>query len=181
LRALCTDPTATVLLLYRHPVATARSLFRQHQRFGTGGATDEFTRNYMRWLAHHEFGSDHSPFSFALPEMDTSRTPSDPNYWLDYWIAVYRYVLAHQNLRLTLVNSDALRNQPVQMLEAIFTALGVEANVAPLANLIDPLMPDGGHMGEFCPKLLQRAEATHLALLASPLNQSPRENRVKFA
>lgn len=70
LRSLCADPTATVLLVYRNPVATARSLYRQHQRFCAAQAGSRFTRAYMGWLAHHEFGLDHRPFHFAVAGMD---------------------------------------------------------------------------------------------------------------
>lgn len=170
LRSLCADPTATVLLVYRDPVATARSLHRQHQRFCAAQTADRFTRTYMGWLAHHEFGLDHLPFCFAVPEMDVSRTPDDLNYWLDYWNAVYSYVLAQRDLRLHLVNHDALCAQPFRMLEVIFAVLGVHADAAALAKQITAPATDASRTDGFCSDLLRRAEATHRALLISLKN-----------
>lgn len=170
LRSLCADPTATVLVVYRNPVATARSLHRQHQRFCAAQTGDRFTRTYMGWLAHHEFGLDHRPFCFAVPEMEFSYTPEDPNYWLDYWIAVHRHVLAQRELQFFLVNHDAFRSEPVGTLDAIFAALGVQADTETLAKQIAAPSTDAARTDGFSPELLRRAEATHHALLASPKN-----------
>ena len=49
-------------------------------------APDPFTRSYMTWLAHHEFGATHRPFVFgARPQGDTLGL----NYWLQVWIAAH--------------------------------------------------------------------------------------------
>lgn len=170
LRCLSADPTATVLVVYRHPVATARSLNRQHQRFCAAQTEDRFTRSYMGWLAHHEFGLDHRPFCFAAPAMDFSRTLDDPNYWLDYWHAVHGYILAQQDLRLHLVSHDVLRAEPTETLDAIFAALGVQADTASLAKQIATATPNSARIDGFCPELLHRAEATYSMLQSSPKN-----------
>ncbi|MDO8206381.1 MAG: hypothetical protein Q7T38_01010, partial [Gallionella sp.] len=170
LRSLCVDQTATLLLVYRNPVATARSLYRQHVNFCAAQTGDRFTRTYMGWLAHHEFGLDHLPFCFAVPEMEMSRKPEDLNYWLDYWNAVYLHVLAQRELRFYLVNYDALCAEPVETLAAIFNVLGVQADAISLAKRINAPAPGVQSTDDFCPELLSRAEATHRALLDSPKN-----------
>lgn len=170
LRSLCADPTATVLLVYRNPTATARSMHRQHQRLGAAQTEDRFTRAYMGWLLHHEFGLDHRPFCFAVPAMEISRTPEDLNYWLDYWNAAYRYVLTQQDLRLHLVNHDVLCTQPSRMLEVIFATLGVQADAVALAEQIAVPAPIAMHTDDFCPEMLRRAQATYDALEDSPRN-----------
>jgi hypothetical protein len=170
LRSLCADPTATVLLVYRDPIATARSLHRQHQRFCVAQTNDRFTQTYMRWLAHHEFGLDHRAFSFAVPAMDGALTPEDPNYWLDYWCAVYGHVLSQQDLRLHLVNHDAICADPPGMIERVFAVLGVNSDTNLLARQIAPPPPEAGKIEGFRNNLHHRAEAIHSALLASPLN-----------
>lgn len=179
LRSLCADPTATVLIVYRNPVATARSLHRQHQRFCATQTADRFTHTYMGWLAHHEFGLDHLPFCFALPEMDNALTPDDPNYWLAYWNAVYRHILAQTDLRLHLVNHDALCAEPVAMLAVLFATLGVEADAIKSAQRINP--SDAGNAEGCCPALLQRAAITYRALLDSPKNLFKPTNMAKSA
>lgn len=172
LRSLCADPTATVLLVYRNPVATARSLHRQHLRFCAAQSDDRFTRTYMGWLAHYEFGLDHRPFCFAVPEMEVTRAPGDPNYWLAYWNAVYRHILAQTDLRLHLVNHDALRAEPLATLSAIFAVLGVRTDSKALAMQITAPASDVERTAGFCPDLLRRCEVTHNTLLASSKNLS---------
>jgi len=170
LHSLCADPTATVLLVYRNPISTARSLYRQHQRFCAAQTSDRFTQTYMSWLSHHEFGLDHRPFFFAVPAMDDSRAPDDPNYWLDYWNAVYTHVLAQRDLRLHLINHDALCALPTQMLEKLFAVIGVHADASALAKQIVAPDPITARTDDFCPKLIQRSESIHRALLNNPKN-----------
>lgn len=118
-------PDSCYLILFRNPLTHAASLLRQHQRFsGTGG----FTRDYMRWLVHHEFGADHRPFQFP------GRTPSDlsPNsidYWLERWIDAYSFLLGvlRQGLRNTVpVNYERLCNDK-NYCSAIFDRVGVHS------------------------------------------------------
>lgn len=168
LRSLCADSTATVLLVYRNPITTARSLYRQHQNFCKSQSDDGFTRAYMGWLAHYEFGLDHRPFCFAVSEMDASLTPDKLDYWLSYWNAVYRYILIQSNLRFHLVNHDALRANPEAMLDAIFTVLRIHADTAALAQQI--AAPDVENTDGFSPDLIRRAEVTYRSLLDSSKN-----------
>lgn len=168
LKSITSDPAATVLLVYRNPIATARSLHRQHQRFCAAQAEDRFARSYMGWLAHHEFGLDHLPFCFAAPYMDASLVPEDVNYWLDYWNAVYCHVLARGELRFNLVSHDALCADPSKTLTALFELLGVDADIPVLAGRIAaPRIED---REGFRSELLQRAETTYRTLLDSPKN-----------
>lgn len=82
-------PAATVVIPFRQPIAQATSLLDQHQRFLA--SDDAFTQDYMGWLAHHEFGPGHRPFSFSgSPPADT---PKQIDYWLKLWIDVHRYLL----------------------------------------------------------------------------------------
>lgn len=78
-------PDCTFLLVIREPLAHAGSLLRQHRR--SARSSDPFERDYLRWLAHHEFGADHRPFRFpGSPEGNPDRL----DYWLATWIACYR-------------------------------------------------------------------------------------------
>jgi hypothetical protein len=170
LDTLCADTTATVLVVYRNPVATARSLHRQHVRFCSEHATDTFTRTYMRWLVHHEFGIDHLPFCFAVPGMDQRLNPKELNYWLDYWNAVYLYVLSKTDVIFHLVNHDTLRSEPVEMLEAIFSVIGIQADVETLAKQITASVLDAQCNDGFSSEVIERAGITYRALLDSPKN-----------
>lgn len=84
-------PEAEILVPFRRPDAHARSLLDQHRRFLAESETDAFTRRYMGWLAHHEFGPGHRPFGF--PEVDLSGlTPTEHAYWLAHWKGVYTHL-----------------------------------------------------------------------------------------
>lgn len=75
------------LLPIRDPIQHAMSLQSQHLRFKD---TDRFTADYMRWLAHHEFGATQRPFLFGGNELNG--TPDDLDYWLGMWIGAYTHL-----------------------------------------------------------------------------------------
>jgi len=82
-------PDTTFLILFREPIAQARSLLQQHQKFLT---SDSFTRRYMTWLAHHEFGATHRPFQF-FEHASVPGSSSSLQYWIDRWADAYAYLL----------------------------------------------------------------------------------------
>jgi hypothetical protein len=166
---LATDPEATVLVVYRHPLATAWSLHRQHAHFCAAQLKDPFVRDYMRWLGHYEFGLDHRPFSFARPAMPPSLAPGGLDYWLAYWKAVYDFVLAQAHPRVRFLNHDELRARPGEMVAALLRAIQADGDPAILARPISAPQTSvlaGSHSQE----LLAGAAATHAALLVSPHN-----------
>lgn len=83
-------PESLTIIPFRDPRGQAASLLRQHLKF-----VDEqegFTRSYMTWLVHHEFGQDHRPFV-----IDGKRPEGDPlkaDYWLMTWVLMHRHLLA---------------------------------------------------------------------------------------
>jgi hypothetical protein len=170
LHSLSMDPTATLLLVYRDPLSTARSSLRQHQRFCASQRLDPFSRRYMGWLSHHEFGLDHRPLCFAVSGMNPAYEPSSLDYWLDYWNAVYQHVLAQPGLRLHLLNHGALCADPARSVQALFELLGVRGDVDAAARLIVPPAAISPDLDGVNHDLLGRAQATHRALLASPKN-----------
>lgn len=87
-------PQATILIPFRQPEQQAYSLLRQHRMFCQRHEEDRFARRYMGWLAHHEFGSDHRPFTFA-DQAAPSQDATVLDYWLAVWIHVYTYLLDH--------------------------------------------------------------------------------------
>jgi Sulfotransferase family len=83
-------PQAVVLIPFRAPSAHAFSLMRQHERFLADD--DSFTKSYMTWLAHHEFGQDHRPF--VIDGARPVGTPHAIDYWLSLWTLLHRHLLA---------------------------------------------------------------------------------------
>jgi hypothetical protein len=170
LRSICADTTGTVLLVYRNPLTTALSLFGQHKRFLGLQAKDHFIRSYMGWLGHYEFGLDHQPFYFAKPYMNKTLTPTKLDYWLDYWNAVYSFIIDQQDLKLYFVNYDTFCTQPKQMLNSIFSLLNIRDGNISLAQQIKPLTSRANKTNEFCPELIKRTNIIYSALLASKKN-----------
>ncbi len=169
LRSLSDDPTATILLVYRDPVATARSLHRLHLSF-CANVGDGFTQEYMEWLGHYEFGPGHRPFSFARPRMNLALRPDTPDYWLDYWNAVYTHILEQKNLRVNLVDHDGMCQSPQEALASIFRVLEVQADTLAMASEVRLPSNQTKPPTEFNPELLSAAKATHTRLLDSKAN-----------
>ena len=82
-------PDTRFLILFRDPVSQARSLLQQHKKFIDA---DTFTRRYMTWLAHHEFGATHRPFHF-FEHGKINADSSVLDYWISRWIEAYEYVI----------------------------------------------------------------------------------------
>lgn len=87
-------PNAAILIPYRRPEQQALSLLKQHERFCARHADDPFTKSYMGWLVHHEFGADHRPFAWAA---GTDLDPSTLDYWVEQWIGAYGRILIEAN------------------------------------------------------------------------------------
>jgi len=75
-----TFPHAVIIVPYRDPVQQSLSLYQQHCRFIKLHREDKFSRDYMKWLVHHEFGSDHR--FFAVDKAASTKSSDKPDYWL---------------------------------------------------------------------------------------------------
>ena len=117
-------PDALIIIPFRHPAAHAASLKRMHQAFTADQAEDAFVRDYMGWLAHHEFGGDHRPFRFDgfIPGV----TPDTDTYWLTLWQSVYGWLLANAPEDAVFVCYEDLCADP-----AIWQKLAQKAGIDP--------------------------------------------------
>ena len=128
-------PLAKILVPLREPLEHAESLRRQHQKWVERHQEDPFSLSYMNWLAHHEFGLGHKPFSFAEASAHDqdgisveSTDPHSLTYWLIRWIEAYSYVdrvLAEPQYQsqILIVEYGALSSEPSKVLSNIFTYL----------------------------------------------------------
>lgn len=121
-------PEARFLVPVRDPVGQAASLLAQHRRFRRA---DAFTRSYMTWLVHHEFGPDQRPFRLPgqpVPEGDSDKLA----YWLTEWLACYGYL------------AERIAEHPDRIRPVIYESLGRDPGawpaVAAFAGL-DPVPP----------------------------------------
>lgn len=127
-------PNAAILIPFRDPGAQAASLLAQHERFLKIHAEDEFSRRYMGWLAHHEFGADHRRFSFDGDENRDHGDASRLAYWVDLWIDVYKHLLKVADElggRAIFVSHERLIADPARTRAQLFGRLGLHAT-APL-------------------------------------------------
>jgi len=174
LRWLCQEADATVLLVFRHPAAAARSMHATHLRFAAQQAQDGFMRRYMGWLCHYEFGLDHKPFEFAAAAMDKRLKPAQPDYWLAYWCAVHEHLLQVEGPALRLLDYDALCQSPAVVLSALFDAIDIRANCDSRVSQVK--LPRPPSEAGFDSALLARAAATQRALQARADNIPTKSN-----
>ena len=128
-------PNAAVLIPFRDPVSQARSLLNQHQRFTEIHATDKFSKNYMSWLAHHEFGGDHRRFNFGIQSSSVRSDPFSLGYWLDVWIEAYSFLLAEADAlgaQVIFFSYERLVEDPEAIRTQLFSRLNLSPGAAPL-------------------------------------------------
>lgn len=172
-------PEAIILVPYRDPQQQAMSLHAQHTLFTRQQGEDAFTRRYMQWLGHHEFGLAHLPFDLksdgqhspppqssgeGLGEGQCQRfAADDPNYWLDEWSTVYEALLETAADKVTFLSYEALCNDPQATLAPVFKDgrfTGIDAAFAYPLEVAAPKEFDNWNADA-----VQRAAAIHSALL----------------
>ena len=149
-------PNAAIVIPFRAPRAQAASLWRQHLRFSADGHNDSFTRAYMGWLVHHEFGPGHRPFVF-----DDERPPgapdTDPDYWLAIWIRTHRHILKTAPPQALFVSYDRLCTQEAATWDVLARQLELPEGVPVEALHAQPVQ----HELAASPGLLAEADALH--------------------
>ncbi len=124
-------PGSDFLVALRDPLQHARSLLDQHRRFL---AADAFTRSYMTWLVHHEFGATHRPFRFGAP---VTGDPLTLDYWLRVWIGAHTTIVAAEE---TLANIRFIPSEQIGRDPVIWRAVArrIEVPVTPLKEIRAP-------------------------------------------
>lgn len=113
-------PTSQVLVVFRNPLAHIGSLAKQHERFSREHEDDAFSRDYMKWIGHFEFGGNFKPINFD-GWLDETGVPSvvDEAFWLEYWSAAYAYALEHRAGNVHFIDFDALLREGAHSLSRI--------------------------------------------------------------
>lgn len=157
-------PNATVVIPFREPLQHAYSLMRQHRNFLERHRRDRFSRKYMTWLAHHEFGQDHRPFVFDEKTIGHAARhgcpETDLGYWLQLWIDVYGFIYATAPEPCILLSYERLCSQTETVWSGLCSKLSLPKQpAAELLHLshraIDQDLPD---------ELLHKAHALYDAL-----------------
>ena len=161
---------AHLVLIIRDPLATASSLYRQHQRFTQLQTGDAFVRAYMRWLGHHEFGQGHKPLTIGSQHLQ-GFNPMQPDYWLTYWMGTYQNLWQtfqalrpEQNKRILWMSHERMCKAPVQELKRLFDFVNINETTDAFIGMLRPaetiILTD-----HFEKTLIQRARDLHRDIL----------------
>jgi hypothetical protein len=163
---------AHVVLIIRDPLATAWSLYRQHQLFVQIQVEVSFARAYMRWLGHHEFGQGHKPLAIGSALLQ-GLDPTHPDYWLAYWLGTYqdlwqtwKTLPPEQGNRILWLSHERMCQAPALELKRLFGFVNIDEPTAPFISMLRPVetldLTD-----HFEHSLAQRARNLHRDILAS--------------
>jgi len=159
-------PGGTILVLLRDPVEHACSLWRQHRRFTALQREQKFVAEYMSDIGHYEFGSLHRPYMFPdIENIVETMGPDEPDYWLRYWLAAYRWVTAHA-AAVRLVSYEGLCRAPRESLGNLADELGLARGPAleAASARVRGMPPARADAAAFDPALVECARALHADL-----------------
>ena len=110
---------ATIVVPFRHPLHHASSLLQQHLNFEQIHRADPFASEYMKAIGHYDFGQNLRPIDFdGWFDDRRSRDTKSLAFWLEYWIASYKHLLANTS-SLYFFDYDRLCRDPVRELTVL--------------------------------------------------------------
>lgn len=166
LAALFAD--GAILVPFRNPADHAASLARQHANFLARHAEDPFPQRYMEWIGHYEFGRAFRPIAFAGT---VGGDPAEPDFWLHYWDAAFRHILATAPSQATFIDYDALCDSPHDGLARIAAALGLSRDA--LLPAAERFRAATRYEAPIPSPLWPRAQETHRMLQARAAAAAP--------
>ncbi|MFB6098680.1 MAG: sulfotransferase, partial [Salinibacter sp.] len=132
----------TFLVPFRDPVQQAASMLRQHERFLDLHEEDDFVREYMEAIGHHEFGKGLRPVNFN-DWFSEAPSPTELHFWVRYWVEAYQHILTHADDSTRLVSYADLTETPEPTLVRVAEA--VQVPEADLVDQSDRLQPPRTH------------------------------------
>ena len=167
-------PESTIVVPFRHPLHHASSMVEQHRNFLCIHEDDSFASEYMRAIGHYDFGENLRPVDFGgwFDGRESEDTESLA-FWIEYWVAGYRYLLTEGGDFLHFLNYEALCGDPEQGLQQLAGVIGcqdVSALLSTGAGIRAPRARDVDTEGVSA-SLLQEAENLHGNLAETALNQ----------
>ena len=117
------------VVMFRDPLTHAESLRAMHRKYIAMQGGDPFVKEYMDWLAHHEFGLGHKPFRFPSSQELPSGDLDSLDYWIKLWINHYREALTLDPHNLHFVAYETYCAAPQDVLQRIVSSAGLDADV----------------------------------------------------
>lgn len=182
-------PDAVIIVPFRNPADHSAAMLRQHRNFLNIHAHDPFSRRYMAYTGHFDFGANLRPINFNGwldgGDSDTNAVAVDSqtaNFWLRYWCAAYEYILANHTDSIALLDYDGCCADPITGLRQIAAAVGLD-HPAPLTDQAARFRPPTQYDPvalSITPDPLRRADAIHQQLLQNAINRpdSPPSNSI---
>lgn len=157
-------PDATNVVPIRNPRSQVQSLLGQHLRFTNLHAREDFARRYMEGIGHFEFGAALRPIAFDATPTDVMAA-EHTDFWMQYWIATYKHVLATAGPGTIFVDHDALCAEPDLVMSELATKIGLDdqSDIATMARIFRPPRP-APDLPHISPHLMQQADALHAEL-----------------
>ncbi|MCB2218999.1 MAG: sulfotransferase [Bacteroidetes bacterium] len=80
------------IIPFREPYSQAFSLLNQHKILSKMAEEDEFVKDYMEFLVHHEFGLSHKVpvLDENIPKLELPEDQFSLEYWLEIWYQFYK-------------------------------------------------------------------------------------------
>jgi hypothetical protein len=122
-------PSSKMIIPFRQPVAHVTSLVNQHKKFLDLHRQNKFSRRYMKWICHYDFGENFKPINFNdwLDEEDNIDF-QDLNFWLRYWTAAYSLVIENITKNVLLIDFDKLLSDGTGNLKIIAQGLELDCD-----------------------------------------------------
>ena len=171
LRSVCED--AVVVVPFRHPLEHIRSLASQHDRFEATHADDPFSKSYMKWIGHYDFGANFRPIDIRGRYRGLrARAEPDLDFWLEYWCDCYEYCLDELDGDVHLVDFDGLCKRSEASLAALADVVGLTSPDKLLAAASTVRQPGSKRVGAdaVSAENLDRAFAIHERLEQRAIN-----------
>lgn len=121
-----TFPDGVFLVPFRNPIQHAMSLLEQHLNFTKLHQENQFSKDYMAAIGHFDFGINLKPLNFN-GWFDLCQYPPDTlDFWLDYWINTFQYILNSDFKNVKLVCFEQLGKNPELSLVALANELDLK-------------------------------------------------------
>ncbi|VEP15142.1 Sulfotransferase family protein (modular protein) [Hyella patelloides LEGE 07179] len=113
-------PDSVIIIPFRHPLHHASSLLQQHLNFLQIHEADSFASDYMKAIGHYDFGQNLRPIDFdGWFDRRESRDARSLAFWLEYWVASYKYLLQENADFLNFLDYEALCENPIGGLRSL--------------------------------------------------------------
>lgn len=150
-----------VILMFREPLSHAASLLAMHQRYCDMQSQDPFVKEYMDWLAHHEFGLGQKPYRFTTTTNLPAGNPMELDYWLESWINHYQEALDMDDHHVHFVPYEVYCERPDEVLSHVVQKCGIH----PLTASYKPFKNKRRAEGNVNPERLEQANQLYHKLL----------------